>query len=113
MKNIASAKRAGSLLLLLLVASAAYAAEPIKFSVSIDSAAAHEPISGRLLIFMKKDDGKSSNIFEPDYTDPNAVFISGTEITDLSAGKAIDINADTLAFPSAFSNAPAGDYQVY
>ncbi len=114
MKNTTSAKRIGSFLLLLLVASAlhTFAAEPIRFKVSVE-ATASEPLSGRLLIFMRKDDGKPADTFEPDFTDPNAVFISGTEITNLTAGKSIEINADTLAFPSAFSNAPAGNYQVY
>ena len=73
MKNkVASFKRVGSLLLLFFVASATYtyATEPVKFKVSVDSAVASETLSGRLLIFMRKDDGKPSDGFEPDFTDP-------------------------------------------
>lgn len=83
------------------------------FKVSLDGYAAKgdQPVSGRLLIFMTKSD-KPLQIVAPDFTNPNAVYISGTEISDLAPGKTIDIDADTLSFPGPFSSAPAGEYQV-
>lgn len=83
------------------------------FKVSLDSSIANgnEPVSGRLLIFMTKSD-KPLQMIQPDFTNPNAVYISGTEIHDLGPGKTIEIDADSLSFPGPFSTAPAGDYQV-
>jgi enterochelin esterase-like enzyme len=88
------------------------AASPVHFKVTVDpSAASSEPISGRLLIFMTRSE-KALESIEPDFMDPNAVFISGTEVTNLVGGKSIEIDADTIAFPSKFSEAPAGEYQI-
>ena len=92
------------------------AAAPVHFKITLDASAAGsaaEPLSGRLLIFMRKDNGKPSEGFDPDFTDPNAVWISGTEVSNVEAGKPFDIDADATAFPSGFSAAPAGDYQVF
>jgi hypothetical protein len=104
-----------ALFLLFGISHVASAAEPLRFKVDIDPSMASTatPISGRLLIFMRKDDGKPSDGFGPSFTDPNAVWISGTEIKNLEPGKPIEINADELAFPSGFSSAPAGEYQVF
>ncbi|HTK39155.1 MAG TPA: hypothetical protein VL325_11730, partial [Pyrinomonadaceae bacterium] len=103
------------LFLLFGISQLAFAAEPIHFKINIDPSMASTatPVSGRLLIFMRKDDGKPSDGFGPSLTDPNAVWISGTEIKNLEPGKAIEINADETEFPSGFSSAPAGEYQVF
>src|SRR5713101_4716369 len=99
----------------LFVSANAHAAGTVNFKVTLDPAAAvsSQPISGRLLIFMRKDDGKPNDGFGADFSDPNAVWISGTEITNLEAGKNIEIDPDVLAFPSRFSAAPAGEYQIF
>jgi len=81
------------------------------FKINLDPSVAKEPLSGRLLIFMTNNPKPLEGI-EPDFTNPNAVYISGTEITNLEAGKPIEINADELAFPQKFSAAPSGEYQV-
>lgn len=94
--------------------AAVSAAEPVHFRIKLDAAAAGDaPLSGRLLIFMKKDDGKASDGFEPDFMDPNAVWISGTEVTNLTAARSIDIDADAMAFPGGFSSVTAGRYQIF
>lgn len=102
-------------LISLAAAAATLAAGPVTFKIKVDPSVvpANEPLSGRLLIFMKKDDGKPTDGFGTDMTDPNAVYVSGTEVANLTAGKPIEINADALSFPSAFSAAPAGDYLVF
>jgi enterochelin esterase-like enzyme len=98
--------------LLFSLALSAAAGSPVHFKVTLDPpAATTEPISGRLLIFMTKSEKPLENI-SPDFADPNAVFISGTEVANLTAGKSIEIDADILAFPAKFSEAPAGEYQV-
>src|SRR6478672_5439205 len=101
------------LALCLLTASFAGAHAATHFRVSIDSTVVPngQPVSGRLLIFMTKNDKPLATI-EPDFTNPNAVYISGTEISDLAPGKTIDIDADALSFPGPFSSAAAGEYQI-
>src|SRR6476469_8094302 len=83
------------------------------FRVSLDTTVVPngQPVSGRLLIFMTRNDRPLATI-EPDFTNPNAVYISGTEISDLKPGKTIDIDADELSFPGPFSTAAAGEYQI-
>ncbi|MEP6787051.1 MAG: alpha/beta hydrolase-fold protein [Acidobacteriota bacterium] len=85
------------------------------FRVTIDASlvSADKPVSGRLLMFMKKDDGKPSDGFGVDFTDPNAVWVSGTELTDLHPSKPIVIDGDALSFPGAFSTAPLGQYEIF
>ena len=46
---------------------------------------------------------KPLEAFDADFSDPNAVFISGTEIENFKAGEAININADNKAFPAVRS----------
>ena len=85
-----------------------------RFRVTLDASIANgnQPVSGRLLIFMTRSD-KPVEMIEPDFADPNAVYISGTEVTNLGPGKPVDIDADALAFPGPFSSAPAGEYQIF
>ena len=116
MKNYKMLKNFNLLLLIVaafLLCNAVSAAETVRFKIKIDSslAQANQPLSGRLLIFMTNQ-AKPTEMLEPDFLNPNAVWISGTEVINLQAGKTIEINADELAFPSKFSDAPKGEYQV-
>lgn len=90
---------------------AAVSAQSVHFKINVDSSVAKQPLSGRLLIFMTNNPKPLEEI-EPDFMNPNAVYISGTEIRNLEAGKPIEINADELSFPQKFSAAPQGEYQV-
>ncbi|MEP6902670.1 MAG: alpha/beta hydrolase-fold protein [Actinomycetota bacterium] len=89
----------------------AVSAQTVHFKITLNSSVSKEPLSGRLLIFMTNNPKPLEEI-EPDFMNPNAVYISGTEIMNLEAGKSIEINADELAFPAKFSDAPKGEYQV-
>jgi hypothetical protein len=91
------------------------AAEPLRFRITVDQPVAglSGPLSGRLLIFMRKDDGKPTDGFGTNFEHPNAVWVSGTEISNLMPGKPIEVDPDTLSFPSSFSSAPAGNYQLF
>ena len=86
-------------------------AQAIRFKVNADASVAQKPLSGRLLIFMTNNPQPLDGI-EPDFMNPEAVYITGTEISNLDAGKTIEINPDLLAFPRKFSEAPAGEYQI-
>lgn len=89
------------------------AAGTVHFKVKVAASLVTDgmPLSGRLLIFMTINP-KPLDAIEPDFTDPEAVYITGMEISNFDAGKPIEIDADQLAFPRAFSAAPAGEYQV-
>lgn len=89
------------------------AAQGVQFRVRLDPAAvgADETVSGRLLIFMTAKPVKGEYI-SPDYTDPNAVWISGQEVTNFSADDLLTVDADANAFPNAFSLARTGKYTV-
>ncbi len=99
----------------LAIAAVGASAAPIRFTVKvadkIDGVTA--PLSGRLLIFMRKDDGKPTDGFGPDSSDPNAVWISGTEVANLVPGRPVEVDPDALSFPSAFASAPSGNYQLF
>lgn len=100
-------------LFLLCAASFTNAADHVRFKVKLDPSAVTnaQPVSGRLLIFMTRET-KPLEMINPDFTNPDAVWISGTEITNLEPGKSVEIDADKLAFPAAFSKAPKGTYQI-
>ncbi len=89
------------------------AAETVHFKVRVDASLVQSdaPLAGRLLIFMTNNPKSLDNI-EPDFTNPDAVYISGIEINNLEANKIIEVDADLLAFPKKFSEAPAGEYQI-
>lgn len=115
MKKITSLKFLTASALLLLLQIGIFAASPVRFKVNLDPSLlkSGEPVSGRLLIFMRKDDGKPSDGFGTDFMDPNAVFVSGTEVTNLDPAHPITIDADAESFPSTFSSAPEGNYQIF
>ncbi|MFN6964738.1 MAG: alpha/beta hydrolase-fold protein [Pyrinomonadaceae bacterium] len=107
--------RVGVLTLAIFFAAAAAAfAEPVRIKVSVPSsiAGAEYPLSGRLLVFMKKA-GKETDGFGVEYDDPNAVWVSGVDVANLAAGQTFEFDPDSLSFPSKFSSAPAGEYQVF
>ena len=45
-------------------------------------------------------------------TDPEAVYLTGMEVSNFDARTPIELNADETSFPRAFSAAPAGEYKV-
>lgn len=91
----------------------AISAQSIRFKVNADASVtqANQPLSGRLLIFMTNNP-KPLDAIEPDFINPEAVYLTGVEISNLEANKTVEVNPDILAFPRKFSEAPAGEYQV-
>jgi len=99
-------------LFMLTAASLVSARGQTHFRISVDrSLSVEQPLSGRLLIFMTKSH-KPLELIEPDFMDPNAVWISGTEVANLAFAKSVEIDADAKSFPAPFSSAPAGEYQI-
>ncbi len=97
----------------LILAAIAPAFAGTKFRVTLDASAVKgtEPVAGRLLLFMTANT-KPVEMISPDIQDPLAVWFSGTEVRNLKPGESIEIDADSLSFPDAFSKAPAGNYQM-
>jgi S-formylglutathione hydrolase FrmB len=95
-------------------------ATPVRrvFHVTLGGASA-TPVSGRLLLFatLTKDaqtaagGGKVTKV-DANPLAPRQVAIAAREVTHLEPGQTLDIDADAIAFPSGFSQLPAGDYDV-
>ena len=68
------------------------------------------PVSGRLLIFLKRGSGdKEVTVSE---FHPQETSVAAQEVHDLLPGASIEVDTDQVAFPRAFSTLPAGDYEV-
>ena len=68
------------------------------------------PVSGRLLLFLKP--GSGDKEVSIDEFHPTATYVAAQEIRDLEPGDEVEVNADQLAFPKAFSELNGGLYEV-
>ena len=68
------------------------------------------PVSGRLLLFMKQGHGDPS--VDSDEFHPAATWIAAQEVHDLQPGSSIEVNANILAYPKPFQEAPAGAWEM-
>jgi hypothetical protein len=93
----------------LLIASAAAQQPNLFFSVKLGPQV-DAPVSGRLLIFLKKGIGDKEIDANP--FQPSSVSIAAKEIYFWKPGTAVDLDTDELAFPAEFSTLPSGDYEV-
>jgi S-formylglutathione hydrolase FrmB len=100
----------------LALATPCLAATPVIFHVTLAGTRA-TPASGRLLIFaMPRAQAKAAAsggvIAKVDAGEfnPKSSAIAALEIKDLKPGASVDIDADTLAFPSPFSRLAPGPY---
>jgi hypothetical protein len=81
--------------------------------VTLAPAAASKPVSGRLLLLMTSNPKPVKNInlgFEN--IDASDVWMGAKEISSLAPGASIDVDPDELSYPTPFSKAAAGEYQV-
>ena len=70
------------------------------------------PVSGRLLLFMKQGSGDKavdSEEFRPGQTQG---WIAAQEVHDLAPGSSVEVDADTVAYPKPFDQAPAGTWEI-
>ena len=95
-------------LLLLALASLASAqppAPPTLFRVTLSSSAA-QPVSGRILVFVKQGSGdKEVNTEE---FAPAATWVTAKEVHDLAPGASVLVDGTDLAFPASFATMPGG-----
>lgn len=107
----------------LAIASAAPARDsapvaPALFRVELGKAST-APASGRLLLFAidaatAQAQAKGGKVEEVDTNpfEPTQTAIAAREVTHLVPGQGVTMDADTVAFPKAFSQLPPGDYLV-
>lgn len=94
------------------------------FQIRLGSASS-QPTSGRLLLFAidakaaeaaaKKESADSSGkVDEVDTSpfSPEQTSVAAREVSRLTPGQGVDIDADTQAFPAGYSKLPPGDYLV-
>jgi len=83
----------------------------LRFQVELGPGLTTTPVSGRLLIFMTKG-SEAKELVKPSLFDIDKYWIAAQEIHNVSSGGMVEVNADTMVYPAAFSTAPAGDYLV-
>jgi S-formylglutathione hydrolase FrmB len=83
----------------------------LRFEVELNSSLSSTPVSGRILIFMTRS-STTMEVVQPSFLEFDKVWIAAKEIRNFRPGQTVEINADTLAYPAAFSTAAPGDYQI-
>ena len=68
------------------------------------------PVSGRLLLFMKQGAGDTSVDIEE--FRPADTWVAAQEVHDLAPGASVEVDADTIAYPKAFRDAPNGTWEM-
>lgn len=79
-------------------------------TVDLARGVATTAVSGRLLIFMSTD--PDSPLHPTWGSDPQRLWIAAKEVANLAPGASVELDADDLAFPASFSNAPPGEYRL-
>jgi S-formylglutathione hydrolase FrmB len=107
-----------AVLAVLCLCAGGAAAEPVVFHVTLPSSG-DKPISGRLLLFAEPlaaatDEAKGGAIKAVDsgFTNPKETAIAAQEVLSAAPGSTVELDADTRAYPSAFSKLPPGAYAV-
>ena len=83
----------------------------LHFKVDLSPSISSTPISGRLLIFMTRG-AEPFEVVLPSLMQLDKVWVTATEVHNLTPGKPIEVEADSLAYPAPFSSAAPGDYQI-
>ncbi len=95
---------------LLVCAAPAQTRPHMHVTVTLAPEVATARVSGRLLIFMSS---KRDTPLHPAWgSDPRELWIAAKEVQNLAPGDSVEVDADDLAFPEPFSNAPAGEYRL-
>ena len=98
-------------LALVLCSLAAYAQQPQHLFFRVTAGPKFTtPVSGRMLIFLTAGTG-AKQVDENPFA-PTAVYVAAKEVSDLTAGKSVDVDTDDVAFPAGFSSLKPGDYQA-
>lgn len=82
---------------------------PNTFHVAVSSAIT-QPVSGRMLLFMKC--ASSDGVVDVDLLHPESIWIAAQEVHGLTAGSPVEFHADTVVYPKPFAEAPACPWEV-
>ncbi|MEO7065545.1 MAG: alpha/beta hydrolase-fold protein [Rhodanobacter sp.] len=98
--------------------ASAKAAAPQFFQVKLGPTST-QPASGRLLLFAMntqaaaaKDKGETPTEVDANPFRGTVTTVAAREVSHLAPGQSVTIDADQLAFPTTYSDLPAGDYFV-
>ena len=94
---------------LLSAETAPAASVHVFFRVQADSSVA-DPISGRLLVFVKQ--GSGDNEVSTSEFHLDEVWVAAQEVRNLTPGTAVEVDTNALTFPASFSAIPAGNYEA-
>ena len=67
-------------------------------------------LNGRLLIFVKK--GTGDQKVDVDDVRSGTASVAAQEVDDLTPGGSIEVDANEISVPQAFSEIPPGDYEA-
>ena len=83
------------------------------FQVQLASAVP-APVSGRVLVFVKRTaaDGKLDNEVDTQEFRPEDTWVTAKEVHDLAPGASVGVDGADLAFPQSFAAMPPGDYEA-
>ncbi len=99
--------------ILLSLAQRAAAADSIAFGVTLDPSAAHQPVTGRLFVFLQRGDSLSPNHdprLGPDWFHPEPFF--GIDVEQMGPGETRVVDNSADGFPGKVSDVPAGKYRA-
>ncbi|HUK86394.1 MAG TPA: alpha/beta hydrolase-fold protein [Terriglobales bacterium] len=96
--------------LVVLLSLPLWAAEPLRFRVTLAPELGTGTVSGRLLVFLQAGTAAKRPL-APDFLEPQKVWMEAIEVHDLVPGRPLEV-APTLAFPKPFAEAAPGDYQL-
>ncbi len=68
------------------------------------------PVSGRLLLFMKH--GSQDKSVDIEEFHPADTWVAAQQVYDLAPGSSIEMDANTVAYPRPFAQAPAGTWEM-
>lgn len=99
------------ILLLFLNVSAVLHAQSLRFQITVPPGAHSAPITGRAYIILSRRESKELREQIGSWEQETPFF--GVDISDLVAGSAVIIDADTLGYPlKSLREIPAGDYYI-
>ena len=74
------------------------------------AASAPQPLSGRLLVFVKQGNGDKE--VNTDEFAPTATWVTAREVHDLAPGASIEVDGTDVAFPASFATMPGSGYEA-
>ncbi len=83
----------------------------VRFNITIDRGLGTNRLSGRLLVLMTNR-REPQDVIVPSPLEMQTTWICAHEVENLKPGDTLEMDPDILAFPSALSRAPAGNYQA-